>query len=531
MKRLTILGIIACVGFLFIQGTALAAPGDLDNTFGTAGVVSYYEPGAGCYASTVTIQTDGKIVLVGRQQPDATDHNVLVLRYADDGTLDTSFGTNGVVKYDPGDEIFVDGYDARIQSDGKIVVVGSTDEFTRYDVIVLRYNPNGTLDTSFDTDGVVTYDTGGDALAFGYAVALQQDGKIIATGEVYGSSSVPVGLPLLRYTVNGTLDTTFGTGGVVMYNNSSGDSEAGTALAIQPDGKIIVAGSMVVETTPGIGERRGLLLRFTSSGGLDTTFGTNGVVVYNSGGSHRFDDLRLQPDGKIVVVGNSYVDFDNDIILLRYNANGTLDTSFGTNGIARYEDGYAYGNALANQEDGKIVITGYDYNVVTDTMILRYETDGSLDDSFGIGGVVEYDMGGNDVGYDVAVQSDDKIIIMGEHTISGLRNDIFMMRLFGLDADAIESVVETLPASHFRAKVEASKNAILSILSNIQRAIEDSRIAAAIKALENLRLRVDGCDGSLTELPDTNDWVVDCGSQRSLRDLIDQLINELSTSL
>ena len=321
--------------------------GTLDNTFGTNGVV-LYDGGRSDEAYAISLQPDGKIVLVGYSWE--MDKNVLVLRYNSDGTLDPTFGTNGVVTTDV--ETDDDGYAVFLQPDGKIVVAGETGAYDTY-ALVLRYNSDGTLDTTFGTNGVVIYDGIGVDIAYG--VSVQPDGKIVVTGstsEAYPRIAFTDTL-ILRYNSDGTLDNTFGSNGIVTYDNVDYDQETGKAIKIQPDGKIVIAG-------------RTLILRYTDDGTLDNTFGTNGVVIYNIGYGNSF---TLQPDGKIVVVGS----YGSNILVLRYNIDGTLDTSFSGDGVGMYScGGVANGYGVALQTDGKIVVTGkiWFYDQVADDDVL-----------------------------------------------------------------------------------------------------------------------------------------------------------------
>ena len=203
--------------------------------------------------------------------------DVLLLRYLPSGQLDTGFGTGGKVVYDTE---YAYGSSGAIQADGKIVVggciandVGTPD----FDLLLLRYNSDGTLDPSFGQNGVVRYD--GGTFDERISIAAQADGKIL----------VAYGHLLLRYNINGTQDASFGTGGAITL-----DSGYILSIAIQVDGKIVVAGSTGTHL---------LMLRYDENGALDSGFGTNGVVTYDSGSREGARSVAIQPDGKILVGG------------------------------------------------------------------------------------------------------------------------------------------------------------------------------------------------------------------------------------
>ena len=223
-------------------------------------------------------------------------------------------------------------------------------------------------------------------------------------------------LPAAAATGPGDLDTTFGTGGKV--TTDFGGSPVGFSVAIQSDGKIVVAGYSNVGGTFGFA-----LARYNTNGSLDATFGTGGKVTTNYGGDDRGYSLAIQSDGKIVVAGYSNAGGTFDFALARYNTNGSLDTSFSAGGKVTTDFGGSddLGRSVALQGDGKIVVAG-DSNVGStfDFALARYNTNGSLDTSFGAGGKVTTDFGGSgDGGRSVALQGDGKIVVAGNAAVGG----------------------------------------------------------------------------------------------------------------
>ena len=312
----------------------------------------------------VALQSDGKIVVAGSGSTSGGSDDFALVRYTSSGALDTGFGTGGKVTTPIGlGNDF--GRAVALQSDGKIVVAGSTSSISgNSDFAVVRYTSSGALDTSFGTGGKVTTPIG-SSTDFGNAVALQSDGKIVVAGYSYIRCNTD--FALLRYTSSGALDTSFGTGGKVTTPISS--NGFGNAVALQSDGKIVVAGS----TSSNGGIFDFALVRYTSSGALDTSFGTGGKVTTPIGSGTDFGRaVALQSDGKIVVAGSSTSGGKDDFALVRYTSSGALDSGFGTGG--KVTTPFGSGNAVALQSDGKIVVAGSSNNgSLNDFAVARYQ--------------------------------------------------------------------------------------------------------------------------------------------------------------
>ena len=359
---------------LINQARAQTAAIGLDPTFDQDGKRTTDFFGQDDQANAVALQSDGKLVVVGTVHTNL-DKRFAVARYNQNGSLDATFGSGGklTTAFSRG---FAEANDVVIQPNGKIVVAG----FDGRNFALARYNPDGKLDRSFGGDGKVITDfstymhfnvhiyTSGAS-----AVALQPDGKIVAAGSVTLDNSVGH-IALARYNPDGQLDTSFDMDGKLIGYGS--DSGAGASdIAIQPNGKIVIAG-----TVSGNNLNRFLLARYNSNGSPDTSFGLSGLVVANlSGRDEGASALALQPDGKIVIVGTGFA-------VRRYNADGSLD--FDTdlfNGI----EGSWYDVVI--QPDGKIVVGGNATKFLNPgfkfvSALARYNTDGSLDTSFGSDG-------------------------------------------------------------------------------------------------------------------------------------------------
>jgi uncharacterized delta-60 repeat protein len=285
---------------------------------------------------------------------------------------------------------------------------------------ILAANP-GDLDPGFGTGGVVTTTIGNNA--YGRAITIQADGKIIVAG--YSERDIFKGdFALARYSGNGSLDSSFGNGGVVtttigLYARSGG-------VIIQPDGKIVAAGDNHDGT-----KNTFALARYTITGSLDSNFGNNGVVTTSIGSYAATSDIAIQPDGKIVVLGHSSIASKMTFALARYSINGSLDADFGNGGILTTAIGdRAFGNVLVIQPDGKIVAVGGSGPGSSTTFALaRYTITGSLDSEFGNGGVITTPIGSNTFGgLDVAIQSDHKIVVIGFDRDGAFHSDLVLAR-------------------------------------------------------------------------------------------------------
>ncbi len=399
---------IALISFrvLFSQ-VAEAAPGALDTTFGGDGTVKTAPVSAGGAATAVAIQADGKIVAAG--QSSGEKPRFAVIRYNRHGGLDPTFGGDGRVITDVsrGDD---QANAVAIQADGKIVMAGRSGKDNRKFALV-RYNTDGTLDSTFAEDGRVTTDFT-NARDQANAIAIQADGKIVAVGR-----SGRADFALARYNTDGTLDTTFGGDGRVTTDFTHGDDPA-NAVAIQPDGKIVAAGG---------GPK---LARYNTDGTLDPTFGGDGRVIPALTCCPAFVsvyDATLQSDGKIVTVGEWFEcfaagDCEDEVVVTGYDSDGTLDSTFGDGGVAFGICGRA--NAVAVQADGKIVAAGVvdcgSSNAHGDFVIERFDASGTPDGTFGKRGYVLTSFTSSwDQAEDVAIQADGKIVAAGAAAVFG----------------------------------------------------------------------------------------------------------------
>jgi uncharacterized delta-60 repeat protein len=362
-------------------------------------------------ANAVAQQADGKILVAGMTKPESIwmdgswysfPSTAVVVRLMPDGSLDTTFGVGGVakVKITSGDFVF---YDLAIQPDGKIIAAGKTVGYITSNLLVARFNANGTLDTTFASNGVLDLDVGESGVAL--AVALQTDGKIVLGGQR------DLRFFAARLLSNGDLDVTFDTDGIETI--SLGKYGTANDVAIQPDGKIVLAGTADRGNTYGntdIG-----LVRLLADGTLDPTFDGDGKAILDLGTRATGYGAALEADGKIVVAGMMFTGVSRDAIVVRTTNSGGLDSTFDGDGVVSIDFGadLEQFDDVAIQPDGKIVVAGRSGDSGVENFIVgRLLPDGSLDPTFEGGGVI-FDFGGRDYAHAVAVQADGKILVAG----------------------------------------------------------------------------------------------------------------------
>ena len=353
--------------WLVVSSLAAAFPGAPDATFGSGFGIVITPIGSGTdVAYSLALQPDGMIVVAGACS-NGTDYDFCLARYLANGALDTNFNGTGKVITAIGSGNAA-AYSVALQSDGKIVVAGRCSNGTNTDFCLARYLASGALDMSLNSTGTVITTIGsGNDVARG--VALQPDGKIVLAG--YCSNGTTYDFCLARYLASGTLDVSFNGSGTVITPIGVGDDYA-ISLALQPDGKIIVAGVCSNGANSDF-----CLARYLANGTFDTSFNRTGKVITPVGSSDDYGySVALQPDGKIVVAGYCVSGANLDFCLARYLANGTLDASFGSTGkvITAIGSSTDVANSAALQPDGKIVVAGYCSNGTNDDFCLaRYD--------------------------------------------------------------------------------------------------------------------------------------------------------------
>ncbi|MDP8910130.1 MAG: hypothetical protein M3N47_13680 [Chloroflexota bacterium] len=445
--------LLASALVLGLAGNTQAAPGDLDNSFGSKGKQAT-DFGADETAQGVAMQGDGKIVVVGYRSWPAGG-GFMVARYNGDGSLDNSFSDDGkqTTDFGGGND---GGRDVAIQSDGKIVVAGATHGQGSSDgnFALARYNVDGSLDNSFSGDGKQTTDIRGGSDS-AHTLAIGSDGKIVVAGISYPQSGGQGDFALARYNGDGSLDTSFSSDYLLpgddlqaineLLPNSEGTQttdfgghDAANALAIQSDGKIVAAG---YHFTADAHIAEVALARYNADGSLDSSFSGDGKQTADlgagqtteiGGGHDSATAVAMQSDGKIVVAGGSDQGASYHFGVARYNGDGSLDSSFSGDGKQTTDFGGsgAFASAIAIQGDGKIVAAGDAAgNAGKDFALARYNGDGSLDSSFSDDGKQTTDFGGMyDNAETITLQSDAKIIVAGASANGG---DFALARYLG----------------------------------------------------------------------------------------------------
>jgi uncharacterized delta-60 repeat protein len=430
MRKMVLLLASVALAVLLACGVAWAAAGVLDRSFNRDGrVLTEFNSSGRAEASDALVQPNGKIVAAGVAGATTDEGRFALARYRPNGSLDNRFGGDGKVTTDVDDSYRDQALAVARQPNGKIVAAGCGMRYEPglgygcYQLELVRYRPDGSLDESFGGDGKVTRFRGYDGAA--RDVVIQPDGKIVAVG------AGAYGLALVRYKRDGSLDKSFGEDGEVVNSAYRGAWRG----ALQPDGKIVVLGGEVV-------------LRYNSYGTLDNDFGGgDGVADLADWASDYFgvSDMTLQPDGKIVLAGRFYtVTADDEFYSMavgRLNPDGSADKTFSEDGLVETPMGVLETTAegVVVQPDGKIAAAGTSY--VLDAQapqpwwygrfaVARYTSSGSLDESFGGDGIVRSKVvQETSRAHALVRQPDGKLVAVGEAgSIRGTRKSFALVR-------------------------------------------------------------------------------------------------------
>lgn len=386
--------------------------GALDNDFSSDGILTTTIGSASAYANAMAIQTDGKILVAGSAEFPGNSTDFTVVRYFPDGSLDTGFGENGTAHI--GLTYPDEAKAITIQPDGKILLAGfyslQTDKF----FAVARLNADGTNDAGFGLNGQTFLSLSGSASPDEEArgIALQADGKIVVAGPT--SSGADGDFGVARFNTDGSMDNSFSFDGQVVTAFGSARDWA-NSVALQSDGRIVVAGYY----TNTEGENHIALARYQTDGQLDSGFGSNGLVMTDitSGFSDRGRSVRIAPDGKILCGGFSGGSF-NSFSIVRYMPSGAIDTGFGVDGIVTFNPtGSSFDIiSLGIQSDGKVLACGNSQGPLG-FILARFMADGTLDTSFGENGWLSTPIEGGDADAGtLALQQNGRILIAGSRS-------------------------------------------------------------------------------------------------------------------
>lgn len=430
--------------FIALYSQTYSQTGSLDLTFSNDGKVTTSFGSGNDFASAIAQQTDGKIVVAGKNY-NGTDYDIAITRYNIDGTLDNTFSQDGKLTMPIG-TLDDDAEALIIRPNGKIVIAGATliSGFNN-DFVLVQYNSDGTIDNNFGVGGIVNIDFGDNDGAS--CMELYSDGKILV-GGVSGNFDIKF-FAIARLNSDGSLDNTFSNDGkettqIGDYMNFAND------IAIANDGKIIVAGSASNNNDTDFA----VLVCYNIDGSIDYTFGSdgNGRVYCDQGTNDTFTSLRILNNGKILAVGNSYVDNNklDDILMVQYSAAGLIDNTFGINGIVLTD--YCtndYGNSFAIQQDNKIVVAGGSIGCPT-FVLSRYNENGTLDNSFGNSGILTTDFGSDDEMATCIIKQDDNKLVVAGYRNNGTSYDFAIARYENLlsnilTVDAMDKLLEIYP--------------------------------------------------------------------------------------
>ena len=446
--------LMIAISFAVVVQTAV---GNLDPTFGDSGLLETNLQNHIEASSELIIQPDGKIVVAGRiTNPIQSTFDLILARYNPDGSVDPTFGQNGIVTASMNTTAYGQ-FNLAIQDDEKILAAATLEDSIR----ILRYQPNGVLDTSFASQGVITSSIDNQLNSI-TGIDVQSDGKIVVIGQKISPSYEAIHSAVLRYTSEGLADTSFGLNGVATQTLANHHINF-YDLAIQTGGEIVVVGESRSNTSILSGQM--LLLQLNPNGTLDTTFSDDGILtttITYSGDTYAIaSGVQLQPDGKIIAAGTTGIypfnaNANMGFTLARYQIDGSLDTTFGTSGFVTTTimQGYNLGKQPVLQADGKILLMGTTirepYNdpfsgpSQFDAAILRYTNDGHLDTTFGTNGFITMSVksDSDDFGHDIGIQEQTGqiIVLANSDGITTSHNASALWRF-----DTADTVSETIP--------------------------------------------------------------------------------------
>lgn len=416
MRKIYSLVLALTIGF-----TAFSQSGLLDNSFGQNGFVTTIVNGTYNFATSTFVQPDGKILIAGNGGEAAT-YKATVARLNADGSFDLTFANNGKLTITIGNaKSFAT--DITLQDDGKIVMAAYTWNDVKGDFAAIRLNSDGSFDTTFGNQGIQLITTPGSGVA--QSLRILDDGKILLGGYFDDNFAV------LKLNADGSIDTNFGVSGwaITMFTSASSFVEE---IEIQDDGKI-VQGGFIVNANQLI---EMAVSRLNSDGTIDQTFGSQGKLRFNIGNGNDFlTGVAIQNDGKILLGGHKWIDnveLKHDFAVIRLNTDGSFDTSYGNNGVATAQivDGANYTSGIKLQSDQKLLLSGStvktgEYKFA----LLRFNPDGSLDQNFGAAGtgMLSPDFNGRECyGEAVTLQPDGYIILAGSSFNNGVSEKVTM---------------------------------------------------------------------------------------------------------
>lgn len=414
-------------------------PGTYDESFGVNGVANFAPSSSHDFIETVLTQEDGKIITVGRSRYDASNYDVYVSRQNTDGTLDANYGMNGIMHLQATPAIYINaGRDAVFGNDGLLYVCGYTYDYTDNQGFVYCLDENGFEYPYFGNNGVALSEYGGGIVY--EAIDIDSYGRPIVTGYLNDTVFVR------RFNLAGIPDPNFGENGTLKIDIPGSLFSFAYDIKVLPDNKILVSGFRLdLETSM----QKAFLVRLTANGSLDSTFGNGGVLILNVGPFADYANaIDIAPDGNYIIAGHSELP-SNDEVLPRYESfvtrvktDGTIDSSFGTNGFTRFES-FSGEGCINNSEtvvvadDGQIFGTYYSYNYFTlasRAYVYNVDQNGQLKESFAGTGILPLSEDNIDIDgiteirtYSAALRPDGKLVVGGyAYHNDGYASDIFV---------------------------------------------------------------------------------------------------------
>jgi uncharacterized delta-60 repeat protein len=428
---------------IYIAKSIQAQTGSLDTSFNTTGIVTTQIGTLADYIYSLAVQSDGKIIAAGESFSNEGDI-VALARYNPDGSLDSTFNEDGIITI-PSEIMLGAITDLKIMQDGKILAVGLVYDDPVYDMAILRFNTDGTLDNTFCDEGIriVSINSNGTMTT---CLALQPDNKILIAG--YSFISHNYDFILVRLNQDGTFDSSLDNDGILNTSFIIQETHCASnanSIAIQSDGKIVLAGSVGDPS----GDTDFALARYKTNGTLDPTFGNGGKVITRLGsGSDVIRRIEIQSDNKIICAGYSYIN-KLGFAFVRYNQDGTVDTSFGEDGLVFTDldtDG-SMCNSFGIQPDGKIIAGGMADNGNDQNFALaRFNNNGSLDNSFGNNGIlIQAITSGDDGIRSLKIQPDERIVAGGFSHIVDYDYEFALIRvLSGLIVNTLDFSIQNI---------------------------------------------------------------------------------------
>lgn len=495
--------LISLMLMVFGIANAQDIPGGFDQTFGDWGFttqelnnLSVFMTGKG----SVSLQSDGKIVTYTQFGEDYGKSDILIMRHNPDGTLDTSYGDNGCLRMSPLNKSFFS-FDSKIVEDDNLLILAYTYSSSEGgNMFLMKLDSNGNPVTSFGTNGYVTFNKQAGWTLVVRSMAVQPDGKIVVGGE-YGEGDYSS--CILRFMPDGQLDTSFGDNG--MFINESHDHlgylsmSIGESVCIAPDGRIYLCGWRTTPDEYWGSVYDSKIICVDTNGNFVSSFGENGVLEYSfSEVIDVIQDAEVLPDGKLLVGGQSeiYVEDPGDgpnyeLFLAKFNEDGSFDESFGNDGVTKVqyqEDSNHYCCEIAVAEDGQVFIGGYFWDELKDVLITGFNPDGSLNLEFGDQGFTYFSFGGTKSSCvtDLAMQPDGKLVAIGHYEHEETFADYLFCRFhtsLSIEDDVEENAVENIsvypnPAVNEVRFVNLENECVANVYDAIGRVVMCETVAA-----------------------------------------------------